>query len=127
MFALEAAMPPSVAITMEQTIDIYAPPSAVWRAVVSDEPIGPPPALVAEGGFSYPIGGKLLGEGVGAVRLGEFSTGIARERVTDWQPGRRIAFVVESQPPMMEEMSPYRRVHAPTLPAISRRVRRRST
>ena len=115
MFALEAAMPPSVAITMEQTIDIYAPPSAVWRAVVSDEPIGPPPALVAEGGFSYPIGGKLLGEGVGAVRLGEFSTGVARERVTDWQPGRRLAFVVESQPPMMEEMSPYRRVHAPHL------------
>lgn len=115
MFALEAAMPPSVAITMEQTIDIYAPPSAVWRTVVSDEPIGPPPALVAQGGFSYPIGGKLLGEGVGAVRLGEFSTGIARERVTDWQPGRRLAFVVESQPPMMEEMSPYRRVHAPHL------------
>jgi hypothetical protein len=115
MFALEAAMPPSVEITMEQAIDISAPPSAVWRAVVSDEPIGSPPALVAEAGFSYPVGGHLLGNGIGAVRLGEFSTGVARERVTDWQPGRRLAFVVDSQPPMMEEMSPYRRVHAPHL------------
>lgn len=115
LFALEGAMPPSVAITMEQAIDISAPPSAVWQAVVSDDPIGPPPTLVAEAGFSYPIGGRLLGEGVGAVRLGEFSTGIARERVTVWQPGRRLAFIVESQPAMMEEMSPYRRVHAPHL------------
>jgi hypothetical protein len=115
MFALEAAMPPSVAITMEQAIDISAPPSAVWQAVVSDDPIGPPPALVEAAGFSYPVGGRLLGNGVGAVRLGEFSTGVARERVTDWLPDRRLAFVVESQAPMMEEMSPYRRVHAPHL------------
>lgn len=115
MVALEAAMPPSVAITMEQAIDISAPPPAVWQAVVSNDPIGAPPALVAEAGFSYPISGRLLGDGVGAVRLGEFSTGVARERVTDWQPGRQLAFVVESQPPMMEEMSPYRRVHAPHL------------
>jgi len=49
------------------------------------------------------------------MRLGEFSTGIARERVTEWRPSRKLAFVVESQPPMMEEMSPYRRVHAPHL------------
>lgn len=108
-------MPSSVPINMEQTIDISAPQSAVWQAVVSADPIGARPALVADAGFSYPIRGRLLGAGVGAVRLGEFSTGVARERVTSWVPGRKLAFVVESQPPMMEEMSPYRRVHAPHL------------
>lgn len=36
-----------------------------------------------------------------------------RERVTEWVPGRRLAFQALTQPPAMEEMSPYRRVHAP--------------
>lgn len=45
--------------------------------------------------------------------MGEFSTGMSRERFTQWIPERRLAFVVDAQPPMMEEMSPYRRVHAP--------------
>jgi hypothetical protein len=59
--------------------------------------------------------GRLLGEGVGAERHGEFSTGGARERVTEWVPGRRLSFIVLSQPPAMEEMSPYGQVHAPHL------------
>jgi hypothetical protein len=40
-------------------------------------------------------------------------TGIARERVTAWTPGRMLAFAVLSQPPSMHEMSPYREVRAP--------------
>ena len=49
------------------------------------------------------------------MRIGSFSTGKAVERVTEWRPGRTLAFRVISQPPAMEEMSPYRRVHAPHL------------
>lgn len=113
VFALEAAMPPAVPISVQETVDISAPPSAVWKALTSSAPIGARPFPIAVAGFAYPIRGRLLGEGVGAERLGEFSTGLARERVTEWSPGRRLAFVVLSQPPMMEEMSPYRRVHAP--------------
>ena len=64
-------------------------------------------------GLAYPIRGQLLGQGIGAIRLGEFSTGTARERITEWMPGRRLAFAVLTQPPAMEEMSPYRRVHSP--------------
>jgi hypothetical protein len=115
VFLAEAAMPPSVAINTYESIDIAAPPSTVWRELVSDAPIAGQPQLVALAGFAYPVRGRLLGQGVGAERLGEFTTGIARERVTAWEPGKRLAFVVLRQPAMMEEMSPYRRVHAPHL------------
>jgi hypothetical protein len=113
VFALEAAMPPSAAIASHESIDIAAPAPAVWRAMTSGADIAEPPGLVGRAGLAYPLRGKLFGAGVGAVRVGVFSTGLARERVTEWVPGRRLAFRVLSQPPAMEEMSPYRRVHAP--------------
>jgi hypothetical protein len=33
--------------------------------------------------------------------------------VTEWEPNKSLAFRVEDEAPAMEEMSPYRRVHAP--------------
>jgi len=113
VFALEAVMPPTVAIHAHRLIRIDAPPGAVWAALTSDAPVWSPPGAVEWAGLATPVSGRLLGCGVGAIRLGRFSTGVAVERVTDWQPNRRLAFAVLRQPPMMTEMSPYRRVHAP--------------
>jgi hypothetical protein len=113
VFALEGAIPPAAAIQTRETIDIAAPSAAVWQAVTGDAAIAQPPSLVGRAGLAYPLRSKLLGTGVGATRIGLFSTGVARERVTEWRPGRRLAFRVLVQPPAMEEMSPYRRVHAP--------------
>lgn len=113
VFALEAALPPALPIEMHEVIEIAAPPSAVWQALTSDDPVMEPPGLVGWVGLAYPIRGRLIGEGIDAERQGEFSTGVAHERVTEWQPSRRLAFVVLNQPPAMEEMSPYRTVHAP--------------
>lgn len=113
LFALEAAMPPAVPIESTASIDIAASPAAVWNVLTSDEAISSSPGLIGAAGLAFPTRGQLMGTGVGAVRIGMFSTGIARERVTEWSPGRRLAFVVLQQPPAMEEMSPYRRVHAP--------------
>lgn len=113
LFALEAAMPPAAPITTYETIEIAAPPSAVWRALTDSRPIASGPGIVGFSGLAYPIRGRLLGTGVGAERLGQFSTGMARERITQWRPERRLAFKVVEQPPAMEEMSPYRKVHAP--------------
>jgi len=113
LFALEATIPPAVPIELSDSIEIDAPPSIVWKAVTSDEAIGPPVWAIAEAGFAYPIRGRMLGSGVGAERIGLFSTGVAHERVTEWVPSRRLSFTLLNQPPMMEEMSPYRRVHAP--------------
>lgn len=115
VFAIEATMPPSLIIATNESIDIAVPTSRVWLALISDAPIGGEPRLVSLAGFAYPIRGRLLGHGVGATRLGQFSTGVAQERVTAWEPGKRLAFNIVGQPAMMEEMSPYRRVHAPHL------------
>ncbi|MFZ1742432.1 MAG: hypothetical protein WAT93_06235 [Pontixanthobacter sp.] len=59
------------------------------------------------------MSGELEGKGVGAKRIGAFSTGTATEIVTEWKRNSVLAFRVENQPPAMEEMSPYRRVNAP--------------
>jgi uncharacterized membrane protein YhaH (DUF805 family) len=115
LFALEAAMPPAVPIATDESIDIPAPPQVVWDVLTSNAPIAEDPGIVGVAGLAYPIRGRLMSTGVGALRLGDFSTGTARERVTEWVPGRKFAFVVLRQPPAMEEMSPYRRVHAPHL------------
>lgn len=113
VFVVEAAIPPALAITNEQSIVIAAPAADVWRALTRDGPIDAPPGLVGRAGLAYAVGGRIVEPRVGGERLGAFSTGLARERITAWEPERRLAFAVVSQPPAMEEMSPYRRVHAP--------------
>lgn len=115
LFALEASMPPAVPIETFESIDIAASPDAVWQAVTSEAPIGLLPGLPGLAGLAYPVRSSLKGEGVGANRLGVFSTGTAVERVTEWKQSRVLAFTVLSQPPAMEEMSPYRHLHTPHL------------
>ena len=113
LFALEAASPPATPIDAIQTIEIDAPPSVVWTVLTSSQPIRVDPGLVGRSGLAFPVAGRLHGNAVGAERIGQFSTGLAQERVTAWTPGRVLAFQVLSQPPAMEEMSPWRRVYAP--------------
>ncbi|WP_288459648.1 SRPBCC family protein [uncultured Sphingomonas sp.] len=113
LFALEAATPPDLPITAWASVEVTASPGAVWSALTGDQSIESGPGVLGAAGLAYPLRGRLLGHGVGAVRLGEFSTGVARERVTEWVPRRRLGFEVLKQAPAMEEMSPYRRVHAP--------------
>ena len=85
----------------------------VWKSILSTDPIVGSLALPFRLGVAYPLRGEVLGEGVGAVRRGEFSTGTAIERVTEWTPNRKLAFVVVSDIPGMRELSPYQHVHAP--------------
>jgi hypothetical protein len=113
MFAADAISPPDAMMLTDESIVIDAPASRVWQAVTSDDPIREPPTLVGRLGLAYPERGHLAGKGVGAARSGYFSTGVARERVTEWREDRTLGFVVLKQPPAMTEMSPYRRVHAP--------------
>ena len=113
LFALEAAVPPALPIAAHASIEVEAPREAVWAALTSGGTITSGAGLIGAAGLAYPLRGRLLGDGIGAIRLGEFSTGTARERVTEWIPTRRLAFMVLTQPPAMEEMSPYRRVHSP--------------
>lgn len=113
VFATEYAFPPMTTFETYQTIGVNAPPETVWNALVRMDTIDEPLALPFHLGVAYPLRGEVLGEGVGAKRRGEFSTGIAIERVTEWIFGQRLAFVVENDVPAMQEISPYREVHAP--------------
>ncbi len=113
VFALESAFPPAASFDTSETIVVEAPAELVWRAIVQMAPIDAPPALPFRLGVAYPLGGEIIGEGVGAVRRGEFSTGAAIEQVTEWIAQRKLTFVVLSDVPSMRELSPYEHVHAP--------------
>jgi len=113
MFAVDALYPPAITMMTDESLLIDASAAQVWQAVTSDEPIHEPATVVGRMGLAYPQRSHFSGRGVGAIRTGYFSTGEAREQITDWKEGRLLSFMVISQPPAMEEMSPYRQVHAP--------------
>jgi len=113
IFVSDWLLPTSTRFDTLQIIEIDAPPHVVWRSIVHMDLRGDPVALPNRLGLAYPLGGEIIGDGVGAVRLGEFSTGVAIERVTEWIPDRKLAFVVEQDVPAMRELSPYEHVHAP--------------
>ncbi|MFN9368632.1 MAG: hypothetical protein ACK6CT_07660 [Planctomycetia bacterium] len=96
-------------------IEIDATPEAVWPHVVGFSTLTAPPAWYFRLGIAYPLRATIDGSGVGAVRRCEFSTGPFIEPITAWEPGRRLAFDVASQPPPMHELSPYRHIHPPHL------------
>jgi hypothetical protein len=113
VFAVENFMSATTGLDTTETIVVNAPPERVWNAIVDMDPIDEPPALPFRLGIAYPLRGEIVGEGVGALRRGEFSTGIAIERITEWLPERKLAFVVVNDVPGMREISPYQHVHAP--------------
>jgi len=113
VFAVESVVSPSTAFDTRETIIVDAPAAMVWNAIVNMDPLDEPTALPFRLGVAYPRGGRIVGEGIGATRFGEFSTGTAVERITDWLPGRKLAFTVISGVPAMRELSPYQNVHAP--------------
>lgn len=113
VFALEAAFPPAAHFDTMQTIDIQAPAEKVWKAIVQMETIEEPVSLLHHAGVAYPMRGRVFGAGGGALRYGDFSTGTAIERVTEWQENRKLAFVVLKDIAGLRELSPYRHVHAP--------------
>jgi len=113
MFSVENLLPPSAPFDTEQTIAIAAPPDVVWQSILSADPIEGPLAMPFRLGVAYPLRGEVIGEGIGATRLGEFSTGTAIERMTEWMPNQKLAFVVVRDIPGMRELSPYEHVHAP--------------
>jgi hypothetical protein len=109
----EAALPPRAGFDNVASIEVDAPPAAVWDAVVHMGPIPDAPAAPFRWGLAYPMRGEIMGTGVGALRRGVFSTGVAYEKVTEWEPDRKLSFIVLSDPPTMREFSPYQHVNAP--------------
>ena len=113
LFAGEQAMPTLSALDTEQSVEVNASPLLVWQALLHMDNINSIPALPFRLGVAYPLSAEIIGTGIGATRRGVFSTGVATERITEWIPDRKLAFVVLSNPPAMHELSPYKTVHAP--------------
>jgi hypothetical protein len=115
MFLGEAFFPPRAEFVTTEHVDITASPEQVWNAIVHMGEVPDPPSAPFGWGLAYPVSGVIKGEGVGAIREGHFSTGVAYERVTVWEPGQRLWFDVLSNPPALKELSPHDHVHAPHL------------
>jgi uncharacterized membrane protein YhaH (DUF805 family) len=115
MFAEHArpVEPPLLSVT--STIEIDAPPEAVWRNVVSFQQIDEPREWYFHTGLAYPQRAEILGTGVGAERHCVFSTGAFVEPITVWDEPRLLKFGVSAEPPAMHELSPYPNVHPPHL------------
>jgi uncharacterized membrane protein YhaH (DUF805 family) len=97
------------------SVEIRAAPERVWPHVVAFRPIVEPQELIFRLGIAAPVSARLDGQGVGAVRYCEFSTGAFVEPITAWEPARRLAFDVVSSPPPLRELSPYSNVSPPHL------------
>jgi uncharacterized membrane protein YhaH (DUF805 family) len=99
---------------VETQIEIDAPPEVVWKNVIAFPRLAEPQSLLFRSGVAYPISARIEGEGVGAVRYCEFSTGAFVEPITAWEAPKRLAFDVTEQPHPMREWSPYS-IHPPHL------------
>jgi hypothetical protein len=106
------------------TVDVDAPPESVWPHVVAFPDLPEPNEWFFRCGIACPVRARIDGEGVGAVRHCEFTTGDFVEPVTAWEVPRRLAFDVRSQPDPMTELSFWRHVHPPHLAEQSLRSRR---
>ncbi len=102
------------------SVEVHAPPEKVWPHVLGFADLPPPAEWFFRMGIAYPVRARISGSGVGAVRRCEFSTGAFVEPITAWDPPRRLGFDVSSQPPPMQEWSPYLRLHPPHLDGTMR-------
>jgi uncharacterized membrane protein YhaH (DUF805 family) len=93
------------------TCVISAPVETVWKHILGFGDLPPPKESIFRLGIAYPQRARLVGDGIGAVRYCEFSTGAFVEPITAWEENRRLAFNVVQQPHPMREWSPYSSVH----------------
>lgn len=89
------------------TIEINASPENVWKKVVTFPPLKDPTEFIFKTGIAYPINATISGEGVGAIRHCNFSTGSFVEPIITWERPRLLKFSVDEQPEPMKEISFY--------------------
>ena len=96
-------------------VEIDATREEVWDTVVAFPEITTPPDLLSRMGVAYPVRARIEGEGIGAVRYCEFSTGPFVEPITVWDKPSHLAFDVVDQPCPLTELSPWESIHPPHL------------
>lgn len=104
-------------------IEIDAAPEVVWEQVVSFGDLPKPDHWLFDTGIAYPLRARIDGQGVGAIRYCEFTTGDFVEPITVWDEPERLAFDVREQPDAMEEWSFYAGLRPPHLDHSFRSLR----
>jgi hypothetical protein len=116
VLGLELARPePAPLLEVQTAIEIDAPPERVWNGVIAFAEIPPPQEAIFRLGIAYPIRATIRGQGAGAVRHCEFSTGPFVEPIEVWEAPRLLKFSVTANPAPMEEWTPYQAIHPPHL------------
>ncbi len=119
----ETRMMPHSEFVVVSSVEIAAPAEKVWQQVVAFPEIEERPEWFFRMGISCPLGARIKGQGVGAIRECLFTTGQFVEPITTWDAPRRLAFDVREQPEPMFEMTPYRDIHPPHLDGSFRSTR----
>ncbi|MCX7419286.1 MAG: hypothetical protein NT013_07085 [Planctomycetia bacterium] len=117
---IETFQPPPPVREVVSIVEIAAPPETVWRNVVSFPDLPPPQEWFFRAGIACPERARIEGNGVGATRYCEFSTGSFVEPIRVWEEPRHLAFDVTKQPPTMRELSPWGDIHPPHLDFVLR-------
>lgn len=89
------------------SIEINATPETVWKNVVEFPQLNEPTEFIFKTGIAYPTSAAIDGNGVGAIRHCNFSTGTFVEPITVWNEPQLLKFDVVDQPEPMKELSPY--------------------
>ena len=96
-------LPASGFLPVESSILVDAPPDTVWRHVIAFPPLPPASEWIFRAGVAAPLAAVIDGEGEGAVRRCEFTTGSFIEPIDVWDPPRELGFSVTSSPDPMRE------------------------
>jgi hypothetical protein len=102
------AQPATYAVTT--ALEIAAPPQKVWQQIVHLEKFSEPHEWYFHTGLAYPKQVRLEGEGPGAMRYCEFTTGAVVESIEVWDAPHLLRFRVLQSPAPMREWTPYKEV-----------------
>jgi len=105
------------------SVEINALVSQVWPNVVAFSELPQSNDWLFKIGIAQPLRARIDGEGVGAIRYCEFTTGAFVEPITVWNPPHHLGFNVKYQPKPMKEWSFYESINPPHLNGYFRSIR----
>ncbi|PWN08024.1 DUF805 domain-containing protein [Rhodohalobacter mucosus] len=111
--AFDSISPQSSTFSVTTSVEISADINKVWDNVIEFNEIEQDPEWFFKLGIAYPVRATIEGQGVGAIRYCEFSTGPFVEPITVWNEPVHLAFDVIEQPASLQELSFYDNVNAP--------------
>jgi len=86
-------------------VKINASQETVWENVIVFPELKTPTEFLFKAGIAYPINATIKGEGIGAVRYCNFTTGSFVEPITKWNEPNLLSFDVLESPQPMKELS----------------------